>query len=259
MAPMDESGSACQSFLDAGQYTVNSILKYELVYGTNFVSPGGARYATRLIKKLDLPARARVLDVGCGLGGSAFLMAQDFGLDVDAIDLSENMLALARERLAQTGLKKQVQLKNQDCLELCVRNYYDAIYSRDVFLHIHDKQKLVSNLYTALKPSGKLLFTDYCCDEKPWQSNFSAYVENRGYHLCTVSDYRKLLEAAGFEIIEALDRTEDFIRFCKTELDTINSLDIAHSDRTSLKNDCLKKIERARASNQRWGMFYASK
>ena len=259
MAPMHESGSACQSFLDAGQYTRDSILKYELVYGTNFVSPGGARCATRLIKKLDLPAYARVLDVGCGLGGSAFLMAQDFGLDVDAIDLSENMLALARERLAQTGLKNQVQLRNQDCLELCVQNYYDAIYSRDVFLHIHDKQKLFSNLYTALKPSGKLLFTDYCCDDKPWQSDFLAYVENRGYHLCTVSEYRKLLEAAGFGFIETFDRTKDFIRFCKTELDTINSLDIAQSDRTSLKNDWLKKIERARVSNQRWGMFYASK
>ena len=259
MAPMHESGSACQSFLDAGQYTRDSILKYELVYGTNFVSPGGARCATRLIKKLDLPAYARVLDVGCGLGGSAFLMAQDFDLDVDAIDLSENMLALARERLAQTGLKNRVQLRNQDCLELYVQNYYDAIYSRDVFLHIHDKQKLFSKLYTALKPSGKLLFTDYCCDEKPWQSDFSAYVENRGYHLCTVSDYRKLLDAAGFGFIETFDRTKDFIRFCKTELDTINSLDIAQSDRTSLKNDWLKKIERARVSNQRWGMFYASK
>ena len=256
---MHESGSACQSFLDAGQYTRDSILKYELVYGTNFVSPGGARCATRLIKKLDLPAYARVLDVGCGLGGSAFLMAQDFGLDVDAIDLSENMLALARERLAQTGLKNRVQLRNQDCLELYVQNYYDAIYSRDVFLHIHDKQKLFSNVYTALKPSGKLLFTDYCCDEKPWQSDFSAYVENRGYHLCTVSDYRKLLDVAGFGFIETFDRTKDFIRFCKTELDKINSLDIAQSDRTSLKNDWLKKIERARVSNQRWGMFYASK
>ncbi|MBT3973332.1 MAG: hypothetical protein HOE99_05915 [Acidiferrobacteraceae bacterium] len=67
------------------------------------------------------------------------------------------------------------------------------------------------------------------------------------------------MEAAGFGIIEAIDRTKDFIGFCKTELDTINSLDIAQSDRTSLKNDWLKKIERAQVSNQRWGMFYASK
>ena len=259
MAPMDESANACQSFLDAGQYTRDSILKYESVYGTNFVSPGGVRCATRLIKKLGLSAHARVLDVGCGLGGSAFLMAQEFGLDVDAIDLSENMLALARERLAQTELKKQVQLKNQNCLDICTQNYYDAIYSRDVFLHVADKQQLFSTLYTALKPSGKLLITDYCCDEKPWQSDFSTYVENRGYHLCTVSDYRKLLEAAGFGIIEAIDRTKDFIQFCKTELDTINSLDIAQSDRTSLKNDWLQKIERTRVSNQRWGMFYAAK
>jgi hypothetical protein len=67
------------------------------------------------------------------------------------------------------------------------------------------------------------------------------------------------LEAAGFEVIEAIDQTKDFIRFCKTELDTINSLDIAQSDRISLKNNWLKKFERARVSNQRWGMFYASK
>jgi hypothetical protein len=67
------------------------------------------------------------------------------------------------------------------------------------------------------------------------------------------------LEAAGFEVIEAIDRTKDFIQFCKTELDTINSLDITDSDRTSLKNDWLDKIERARVSNQRWGMYYASK
>ncbi len=256
---MSKPTGTTQSFLDSGQYTRDSILRYELVYGTNFVSPGGARCATQLIKKLRLPACARVLDVGCGLGGSAFLMAQEFNLDVDAIDLSENMLALARERLAQTELENRVHLKHQDCLELCAQDYYDAVYSRDVFLHVEDKQRLLSTLKTALKPSGKLLFTDYCCDAKPWQEDFSNYVDSRGYHLLTISEYRTLLNSTGFTVIEAKDMTEDFIQLCETELDTINKLQIDPIDCEALTKDWHNKMARVRDSDQRWGLFFASK
>ena len=104
--------SAGRAFLDSGQYTRESILKYELVYGANFVSPGGKQCADRLIRKLDLKPGSSVLDVGCGLGGSAFLMKQKFGLNVDAIDLSDNMLELARLRLTKAGLDSQVSLYN---------------------------------------------------------------------------------------------------------------------------------------------------
>jgi cyclopropane fatty-acyl-phospholipid synthase-like methyltransferase len=59
---------------------------------------------------MALAPASRVLDVGCGLGGSAFLMARDFGLYVDAIDLSRNMLALAERKLAANGLSDRVNL-----------------------------------------------------------------------------------------------------------------------------------------------------
>ena len=100
--------SADQAFLDSGQYTHEAILKYELVYGANFVSPGGKRCTDGLIGRLGLKPGSRVLDVGCGLGGSAFLMKQKFGLKVDAIDLSDNMLKFAQLRLTEAGLTGQV-------------------------------------------------------------------------------------------------------------------------------------------------------
>ncbi len=49
---------------------------------------------------ISLPAGARVLDVGCGTGGSAFHLARKFGATVIGIDLSKNMLAVAEEHRA---------------------------------------------------------------------------------------------------------------------------------------------------------------
>ncbi|CAI5798008.1 phosphoethanolamine N-methyltransferase 3-like [Podarcis lilfordi] len=47
---------------------------------------------------LDLKQGQRVLDVGCGLGGSDFYMAKEFGVEVLGMDLSHNMVELALER-----------------------------------------------------------------------------------------------------------------------------------------------------------------
>ena len=114
MALAHNNTSTGKAFLDSGQYSHESILKYEQVYGRTFVSPGGKGCAIELIEKLDLKPGSRVLDVGCGIGGSAFLMKQKLNLEVDAIDLSDNMLELAEMRLAEAGLAGQVSLANRN-------------------------------------------------------------------------------------------------------------------------------------------------
>ena len=251
--------NADQAFLDSGQYTREAILKYELVYGANFVSPGGKRCADGLIGRLGLKPGSRVLDVGCGLGGSTFLMQQKFGLNVDAIDLSDNMLELAQVRLTEAGLAGQVLLHHQNCLDIDVKNAYDGIYSRDVFLHIKEKEKLFAIFFAALNPSGKLLFTDYCGSEGSCSEDFTRYVRQRGYHLCSVPEYRNLIKEAGFEVVEALDVTNQFITFSEAELETIHTLDIDENVRQSLETDWQRKIDRARTGSQRWGQFLAVK
>jgi len=259
MVPVHSEAGADQAFLDSGQYTRESILKYELVYGTNFVSPGGKHCAIELIEKLDVEPGGHVLDAGCGLGGSAILMKQQFGLNVDAIDLSDNMLALAQLRLTEAGLAGQLWLHNQNCLDIDVKNTYDGIYSRDVFLHVKEKTRLFAILFEALKPSAKLLFTDYCCSEGSWSDEFTEYVGRRGYYLCSVSEYRNLLSEAGFEVVEATDATNQFIAFSEPELKKIGTLDIDEDLRQSLKTDWHRKIDRARIGAQRWGQFLALK
>ncbi len=252
-------GENTQETLDSAQYRRESILRYERVYGEDFVSPGGAGIARELIASLGLEPGARVLDVGCGLGGSAFLMARDFGLRVDGIDLSRNMLELATQKLESRGLGDRVTLRRGDCLELDAEDTYDAVYSRDVFLHIADKPRLLRVLARALRPGGRLLFTDYCCGPKPWRDDFTAYVESRGYHLHTLEAYAALLIGAGLARVEAEDWTPRFVEVLGRELERLERLEFDAADRDSLLASWRQKLERARGGDHRWGLFRAVK
>ena len=55
---------------------------------------------------LKLKPDEKVLDVGCGIGGGDFYMAEKYGVYVHGIDLSVNMVLIALERAS-----KQVQSK----------------------------------------------------------------------------------------------------------------------------------------------------
>lgn len=85
---------------------------------------------------LDLQPDQKVLDVGCGIGGGDFYMAENYDVHVVAIDLSINMISFALERAI--GLKCAVEFEVADCTKKTYPDgTFDVIYSRDTILHIH--------------------------------------------------------------------------------------------------------------------------
>lgn len=58
----------------------------------------------QFLDMLKLSENERVLDVGCGIGGGDFLMADKYGVYVHGVDLSVNMILIAMERAS--ALKK---------------------------------------------------------------------------------------------------------------------------------------------------------
>ena len=102
--------------LDASQYTLDEIRKYEAIYGRNFVSPGGETTTREILSLIDFRPGMDVLDVGCGLGGAAFVMAQSFGARVHGIDLSRNMLQIAEVRCREAELTHGVTFEHADVL-----------------------------------------------------------------------------------------------------------------------------------------------
>jgi phosphoethanolamine N-methyltransferase len=245
--------------LDAGQYTPDAIRMYETVYGRNFISPGGAASTRAVLALVALTPATRVLDVGCGLGGAAFLIAQTFGARVHGIDLSRNMLQLARARCQAAGLSHAVSFEQIDIVRYHAPAAYDLAHSRDVFLHIHDKAGLFAALARCLRPGGRLLFTDYLRRPGAQSSDFKDYIRARNYALCTLDEYRALMEGAGFGVIAAEDRTPEFIAILERELDGILASGLEQRERDDLAQSWQAKLRRARAGEQRWGVFLGAK
>ena len=65
-----------QTYLDSNPYSAKNISVFEKIFGKSYVSPGGEESAGYFISLLELREGSKILDVACGAGGPALLMAR---------------------------------------------------------------------------------------------------------------------------------------------------------------------------------------
>ncbi|XP_008799221.1 phosphomethylethanolamine N-methyltransferase-like isoform X2 [Phoenix dactylifera] len=253
-----------QRFLDNVQYKSSGILRYERVFGEGFVSTGGIVTTKEFVGKLALNPGQKVLDVGCGIGGGDFYMAENFEVDVVGIDLSINMISFALERAI--GRKCAVEFEVADCTRKTYPdNTFDVIYSRDTILHIQDKPMLFRSFFKWLKPGGKILITDYCKSSETPSEAFAEYIKQRGYDLHDVEAYSQMLKDAGFYEVVAEDRTDQFLEVLQRELDVVEKdkdafiQEFSKEDYNEIVSGWKAKLKRSSSGEQRWGLFMAKK
>ncbi|KAG6413723.1 hypothetical protein SASPL_126437 [Salvia splendens] len=253
-----------QKFLDTVQYKCSGILRYERVFGQGYVSTGGLETTSEFVAKMDLQPGQKVLDVGCGIGGGDFYMAEQYDVHVVGIDLSINMISFALERAI--GLNCAVEFEVADCTK---KEYpdgsFDVIYSRDTILHIQDKPALFRSFYKWLKPGGKVLISDYCRNSGTPSAEFAEYIKQRGYDLHDVKAYGQMLRDAGFVDVVAEDRTDQFLKVLQKELATVEKdketfiSDFSEEDYNDIVGGWKAKLVRSSSGEQRWGLFIGKK
>ncbi|MDT7935315.1 MAG: cyclopropane-fatty-acyl-phospholipid synthase family protein [Sphingomonadaceae bacterium] len=112
-------------------------LQYSCAY---FAEPGmtleqaQATKKAHIAAKLDLAARQRVLDIGCGWGGLALSLAKAADVNVTGITLSAEQLRIASARAAAEGLADRVHFELVDYRT--VRGRFDRIVSVGMFEHV---------------------------------------------------------------------------------------------------------------------------
>jgi cyclopropane-fatty-acyl-phospholipid synthase len=87
-----------------------------------------------LAQKLLLAPGQRVLDIGCGWGGLALTLAEDAGVEVTGVTLSEQQLAVAQGRAEKRKLDGRVSFRLEDYRD--VAGPFDRIVSVGMFEHV---------------------------------------------------------------------------------------------------------------------------
>jgi SAM-dependent methyltransferase len=133
--------------------------QYLLEYEPIFSLAGDRREMARLIDVLQLPVGARVLDVPCGHGRHAHLLAEA-GYDVDGLDYSEHLLAKAMARGAGPTLR--YSRGDMRSLPASWSSRFDAVVnlftSFGFFTDPGDDARVVREFARVLAPGGLLVW-----------------------------------------------------------------------------------------------------
>ena len=106
-----------------------------------------------------LPQGSRVLDVGCGIGGSARILSNDYGFDVVGISISQEQIKRANEL---TNDHNFCRFEVMNALDLKFpKGSFDGVWSVEAGPHIIDKQKFADEMLRVLRPGGFLAIADW--------------------------------------------------------------------------------------------------
>lgn len=98
-----------------------------------------------------------MLDVGCGLGGTARHLAARYGARVTGVDLTAEYCRVGNLLNELTGLAGQIELLRGDALQLPFQGgCFDAVWTEHAAMNIADKAGLYSELRRVLRSGGRL-------------------------------------------------------------------------------------------------------
>jgi ubiquinone/menaquinone biosynthesis C-methylase UbiE/DNA-binding transcriptional ArsR family regulator len=143
----------------------------------------------------DKPIRA-LLDLGTGTGRMLELFAPDIERGI-GLDLSLDMLALARERLDRAGLK-HCSVRHGDIYDLALpRDSFDVVIIHQVLHFLDDSAHAIREATRVLRPGGRLLVIDFAPHDLEFLREQHAH-RRLGFAAEAVTQW---LEAAGLDVM----------------------------------------------------------
>lgn len=108
-----------------------------------------------------ISAKDKVLDAGCGVGGSAIFLGKNYGCDVTGITLSERQVKTATGFANDHGVSENVRFKKMDYTQTeFPDNHFDVVWAIESMQTATDKSLFFKEMQRILKPEGRLLFAD---------------------------------------------------------------------------------------------------
>jgi len=145
-----------------------------------------------------------VLDVGCGCGNFLIDLAKRFGCRGAGLDLSNERIKFAQEKLAGEDLG--IEFHHGSATQMPYEpGTFSHVVSQDALCLVPDKPHSHAEIHRVLQPGGTFAFSDFLQPKEKISERARKHVYDRvrwngGYSLV---GYQSALEQAGFEIILA--------------------------------------------------------
>jgi SAM-dependent methyltransferase len=170
--------------------------------------PGGLAASRLLARLAKIIPGEKVLDAGCGIGGSARLLASEFRAEVTGVDLSPSFVEIARSLAEKSGTPGRFECA--DALDLPFDDAcFDVVWTQHAGANICDKRRFYLELRRVLRQGGRLAFQDEFKGPSGEQPHtplpFADTAEE--VFLSDGEQQRNLLRELGFRELLWLDRT----------------------------------------------------
>jgi ubiquinone/menaquinone biosynthesis C-methylase UbiE len=212
----------------------------------------------RLVAAAELTGCERVLDVATGPGYIAEAFSRH-AREVVGIDLTDAMLAIARKRTAQRGLKN-ITFRTGDVRALpFVDAMFDVVVGRYALHHMEQPAALLQEMARVCRPGGTVLVEDLFASEHPdraaYQNHFEVLRDSAHVRVLPLSELLQDFCAAGLEVesVTMNERTPEIARWLVT---TKTEGEKAAEIRRLLEEDAARDLSGTRPFRDAQGQLY---
>lgn len=160
-----------------------------------------------------------IIDIGCGLGGPARYVANNFNVNVTGIDLTTEFIDVGNKLSKKVNLDELVNLilgDAQSLPEIEDKTYHHA-YTMHAGMNIKNKLKCYKEAHRLLKNNGTLMIFDITLAKQNTRLNFPLpWADEQSYSfLETIEKYQTNLNSVGFKIVNEIDLTDFILSYWK--------------------------------------------
>ena len=170
------------------------------VYGTpgTHTSVAVARYQKLMCDTLDTLVlawrpQAKILDLGSGAGGPAHAFAARFAeASLTCCNICPEQNQVNMGVAGELGLASRMECFSYDFNQPMPAEWagkYDAVYSVEAFCHASDKEALIKQVYTMLKPGGVLMFSDIMMSDEASEEDVINFTKTNAGKVAKPKDY----------------------------------------------------------------------